>query len=82
MEEKRGKGSGESSRPSTGNGWNAGAVRMECIIRPASTFVNQGANCVFYTHAHIPFSVLGLLDSPSLSPAFPPSTNYLTRVRT
>ena len=37
VKEKRGKGSGESSRPSTGNGWNAGAVRMECIIRPAST---------------------------------------------
>ena len=32
VEKKRGKGSGESSRPSTGNGRNAGAVRMECIL--------------------------------------------------
>ena len=28
--ERPGKGSGKSSRPSTGNGRNAGAVRMEC----------------------------------------------------
>ena len=28
---------GGASRPSTGNGWNAGVVRIECIIQPAST---------------------------------------------
>ena len=29
VETKRGKGSGKSSKPSTGNGRNAGAVRMK-----------------------------------------------------
>ena len=31
---------------------------------------NEGTNCVFYTHAHIPVAVLGLLDSPDPFPRF------------
>ena len=53
-------------------------------VTPASgaALVLMGANCVFYTHAHIPVAVLGLPIPQTLSLAFPPPTNYFTRVRT
>ena len=40
--ERPGKGSGKSSRPSTDNGRNAGAVRMECslcTLHPADSVI-------------------------------------------